>query len=97
MAVEVTKELDSKEAVEHPEEDKEQSHIVDLLARPLEDLVEPGLGHRELEAGPNVSDHENNVLNKYCVSCVVFAEKGLGSVSLMKYNLLRKKLDGLLE
>ena len=60
MAVEVSKELDSKEAIEHPEEDKEQSHIVDLLARPLEDLVESGFGHRELEAGPNVSNHENN-------------------------------------
>ena len=45
VAVEVTKELDSKETIEHPEEDKEQSHIVDLLARPLEDLVEPSLGH----------------------------------------------------
>ena len=58
VAVEVTKELDSQQAVEDPEEDKEQSHIVDLLAGPLEDLVEPGLGHRELEAGADVSDHD---------------------------------------
>ena len=62
MAVEVAKELDSKEAIEHPEEDKEQSHIVDLLAGPLEDLVESSFGHRELEARPNISDniiHDN--------------------------------------
>ncbi len=58
MAVEVSKELDSKEAIEHPEEDKEQSHIVDLLAGSLEDLVESGFWHRELEAGPNISDHD---------------------------------------
>ena len=58
MAVEVPKELDSKKTIENPEEHKEQGHIVDLLAGPLEDLVEPGLGHGELEAGPDVSDHD---------------------------------------
>ena len=58
VAVKVAKELDSKQAIEDPEEDKEQGHIVDLLAGPLEDLVEPGLGHGELEAGPDVSDHD---------------------------------------
>ena len=58
VAVEVTKELDSQQAIEDPEEDKEQGHIVDLLAGPLKDLVEPGLGHGELEAGPDVSDHD---------------------------------------
>ena len=58
MAVEIPKELDSKKAIENPEEHKEQGHIVDLLAGSLEDLVEPGLGHGELEAGPDVSDHD---------------------------------------
>ena len=58
VAVEVTKELNSKQAIEDPEEDKEQGNIVDLLAWPLKDLVESGLGHGELEAGPDVSDHD---------------------------------------
>ena len=47
VAVQIPKELNTKEAVENPEEDKEESDIVDLLAGPLEDLVEAGLGHRE--------------------------------------------------
>ena len=58
MAVEVAKELDTKQAIKDPEEDKDQGHIVNLLAGPLEDLVEPGLGHGELEAGSDVSDHD---------------------------------------
>ena len=58
MTVEIPKELDSKKAIENPEEHKEQGHIVDLLAGSLEDLVEPRLGHGELEAGPDVSDHD---------------------------------------
>ena len=43
MAVQVSKELDAKKSVENPEEDEEESDIVNLLARPLEDLVDPRL------------------------------------------------------
>ena len=45
VAVQIPKELNTKEAVENPEEDEEEGDIVDLLAGPLEDLVEAGLGH----------------------------------------------------
>ena len=58
MAVQVSKELDAKKSVENPEEDEEESDIVNLLARPLEDLVESGLGHREAEARPDEADHD---------------------------------------
>ena len=58
MAVQVSKELDAKKSVENPEEDEEESDIVNLLARPLEDLVEAGLGHGEAEAGPDEPDHD---------------------------------------
>ena len=34
VAVQVAKELDSKESVENPEEDEEEGDVVDLLARP---------------------------------------------------------------
>ena len=60
MTVKLSKELHPKQSVQHPEEYEEEGDIVDLLAGPLEDLVEPSLGHRELEACPNVSDHKNN-------------------------------------
>ena len=58
VAVQIPKELNTKEAVENPEEDEEEGDIVDLLAGPLEDLVEPGLGHGEAEAGPDEPDHD---------------------------------------
>ena len=58
VAVQVAKELDSKESVENPEEDEEEGDVVDLLAGPLEDLVEAGLGHGEAEAGPDEPDHD---------------------------------------
>ena len=45
VAVEVTKELNSKQAIEDPEEDKEQSYVVDLLTGSLKDLIQSGLGH----------------------------------------------------
>ena len=44
MAVKLSKELDPEQSVQHPEEHKEEGDIVDLLAGPLEDLVEPRLG-----------------------------------------------------
>ena len=58
MAVQVSKELDAKKSVENPEEDEEESDVVNLLARPLEDLVESGLGHREAETRSDESDHD---------------------------------------
>ena len=58
VAVQIPKELNAKEAVENPEEYKEEGDIVDLLAGPLEDLVQPGLGHGEPETGPDEADHD---------------------------------------
>ena len=58
MAVQVSKELDAKKSVENPEEDEEESDVVNLLARPLEDLVESGLGHREAETRSDEADHD---------------------------------------
>ena len=58
VAVQIPKELNAKEAVENPEEDEEEGDIVDLLAGPLEDLVEAGLGHGEAETGPDEPDHD---------------------------------------
>ena len=58
MAVQVSKELDAKKSVENPEEDEEESNVVNLLARPLEDLVESGLGHREAETRSDEADHD---------------------------------------
>ncbi len=40
--------LNSKQSVERHEEEEEDGDVVDLLARPLEDLVDPGLWHRKL-------------------------------------------------
>ena len=64
VAVQIPKELNTKEAVENPEEDEEESDIVNLLARPLEDLVEPRLGHREAEARPDEADHDERPVVK---------------------------------
>ena len=58
VAVQIPKELDTEEAVENPEEDEEEGDVVDLLAGPLEDLVEAGLGHRESEACSDEPDHD---------------------------------------
>ena len=58
MAVEISKELNSQQSIEDPEEDKEECDIVDLLTGPLEYLVQSCLGHGELEAGPDISDHD---------------------------------------
>ena len=58
MAVQASKELDAEKSVENPEEDEEESDIVNLLARPFEDLVESGLGHREAETRSDEADHD---------------------------------------
>ena len=44
MTVKLSKELHPEQSVQHPEEHEEEGDIVDLLAGPLEDLVEPRLG-----------------------------------------------------
>ena len=64
VAVQITKELDAKESVENPEEDEEESDIVNLLARPLEDLVKSGLGHREAETRSDEADHDERPVVK---------------------------------
>ena len=40
------------------EEQEEYGDVVDLLAGPLEYLVDPGLGHGELEGGADEADHD---------------------------------------
>ena len=44
MTVKLSKELHPEQSVQHPEEHEEEGDIVNLLAGPLEDLVEPRLG-----------------------------------------------------
>ena len=58
MTVKLSKELDPEQSVQHPEEHEEEGDIVDLLAGPLEDLVQPGLGHGEPETCPDEADHD---------------------------------------
>ena len=58
VTVQIPKELNTKEAIENPEEDEEEGDIIDLLAGPLEDLVEAGLGHGEAKAGTDEANHD---------------------------------------
>ena len=45
--------LNSEQSVEGHEEEEEDGDVVNLLTRTLEDLVDPGLGHRELQEDAN--------------------------------------------
>ena len=51
--------LHAEQSVERHEEEEEYGDVVDLLARPLEDLVDPRLRHRELEEDADAPDHDH--------------------------------------
>ncbi len=59
VAPQLAEELDAQEPVEAHEEREEKGDVVDLLARALEDLVDAGLGHGELEEGADEADHDH--------------------------------------
>jgi len=61
--------LNSKQSVERHEEEEEDGDVVDLLARPLEDLVDPGLWHRKLQEDSN----ESEIIKK--VNFIVFSAR----------------------
>ena len=58
VVAEVPEELHPQQPVERHEEEEEDGDVVDLLARALEDLVDPGLGHAELEEHADEADHD---------------------------------------
>ncbi len=53
MVVDFTKKLDPEQTIKTHKEEKENCHVVDLLAGSLENLVDSSLWHRKLEKNPD--------------------------------------------
>ncbi len=59
MIVDLAKELHPEESIETHKEQEKDGDIVNLLAGPLEDLVDPGLWHGELQEHPDEPANHN--------------------------------------
>ena len=94
VTVQIPKELNTKEAIENPEEDEEEGDIIDLLAGPLEDLVEAGLGHGEAKAGTDEANHDERPWRPADVECRVVEASELNAeenINEMKMLISRKE------